>query len=94
MLLKCSFMCMLLQSELGVVPLVSLVNEYQQQPLHSLGGSAVALASRSDLQTLQDIRDQRVSLCQLQCIALQWRHQHTSSVHMHAVTVAERRFVS
>ena len=49
------------QSQFGLVPLVSLINKYEGKPLYSLGGAAVALASRDDLQTLKDIKNQRVS---------------------------------
>lgn len=55
--------CDWLQSRFGLVPLVSLINKYEGKPIYSLGGAAVALASRNDLQTLQDIRNQRVIAC-------------------------------
>ena len=51
------------QSRFGLVPLVSLINKHEGKPLYSLGGAAVALASRDDLQTLKDIKNQRVSAC-------------------------------
>lgn len=51
------------QSQLGTVPLVSLVNEVDGKPLSWLAGSAVARANRTDLQTLEDINHQRVSAC-------------------------------
>ena len=53
------------QSRFSLVPLVSLINKYQDKyvdkPLYSLAGAAVALATRTDLQTLPDIKNQRVS---------------------------------
>lgn len=53
----------MVQSRFGLVPLVSLINKYEDKPLYSLAGAAVALASRDDLQTLPDIKNQRVSAC-------------------------------
>ena len=50
-----------LQSRIGTVPLVSLINEWHGEPLQHLGAAAVALANRSDLQVLKDVKDQRVS---------------------------------
>ena len=49
------------QSRLGTVPLVSLINEVNGEPLSFLAGSAVARANRTDLNTLEDINNQRVS---------------------------------
>ena len=53
--------CDWVQSRFGLVPLVSLINKYEGKPLYSLGGAAIALASRNDLQALKDIKNQRVS---------------------------------
>ncbi len=51
----------MVQSQLGTVPLVSLINEVNGEPLSFLAGSAVARANRTDLHTLEDINNQRVS---------------------------------
>lgn len=71
------FVC--LQSRFGLVPLVSLINKYNDQPLYSLAGAAVALATRSDLQTLPDIKNQRITMSGISTLTSgqsQWRELH------------------
>ena len=63
-LLNCKLL-VAVQSRIGTVPLVSLINEWYGEPLNHLAGSAIALASRKDLVALKDIKNQRVSC--LQC---------------------------
>ncbi len=57
----CEQLPVVVQSQLGTVPLASLINEVNGKPLSWLAGSAVARANRTDLQTLEDINNQRVS---------------------------------
>ncbi|DBA92675.1 TPA: hypothetical protein ACH3X1_002887 [Trebouxia sp. C0004] len=68
------FVC--LQSQLGTVPLASLINEVNGKPLSWLAGSAVAKANRTDLQTLEDINNQRLTLSGISTLTsgqAQWR---------------------
>lgn len=76
--------CVYVQSRFGLVPLVSLINKYEGKPLYSVAGAAVALAGRNDLQTLQDIKNQRVSACIIDpflgCHSLRSLHVYTSAL--------------
>lgn len=68
------FVC--LQSRIGTVPLVSLINEWHGEPLQHLGAAAVALASRTDLQTLKDVENQRLTMSGISTLTsgqAQWR---------------------
>lgn len=51
------------KSRLGTLsPMVSIIQDYQGQPLQALGGVMVALTSRADLRSIEDLRSKRIAI--------------------------------